>query len=192
MALRLSMGAGAFVLSAAAVVGCSKPTTATTSSGEAVGASGYVTEAPTSTKDPDVTSTEVTHKFTGNIADANAGRILFMTHNCVGCHGGLAGGGMGPSLRDTVWKFGGSEQELFASIHDGRPNGMPAWGKSTSLVGEQQDTLSDHEIQQIIAYIHSMRTSDEPTFFFWNQQPGAPAPTAAATRSPGSSGQKSG
>ena len=188
MALRLSMGAGVLVLSAAAVAGCSKPTTATTSLGEAVGSSGYVTETPTSNKDPDVTSTEVTHKFTGNIADANAGRILFMTHNCVGCHGGLAGGAMGP-IR-TVWKYGGSDQELFAFIHDGRPNGMPAWGKTTSLVGEQQDTLSDHEIQQIIAYIHSMRTSDEPTFFFWNQQPGAPAPTTATTT--GSSGQKSG
>jgi cytochrome c551/c552 len=194
MALRLSIGAGAVLFGAAAVAGCSKPTTtATSSAGEAAAiTSGYVTESPSSDKDADVTGIEVTHKFTGNIADANAGRVLFLTHNCVGCHGGLAGGAMGPSLRDTVWKFGGSDQALFASIHDGRPDGMPAWGKTTSVVGEQHDTLSDQQIQQLITYIHSMRTSDEPTFFFWNEQPGQSGSTSATSTGTGSSGQKSG
>lgn len=173
MALGRSIGAGVVLLgAAAAAVACSKSsTTNNTSSGEATSDSGYITETPSSDKDADVTATEVTHKFTGNVADANAGRVIFITHNCIGCHGGLAGGAMGPSLRDTVWKYGGTDQDLYASIHDGRPNGMPAWGKTTSTVGRQQDTLADAQIRQVITYIRSLRTDAEPTFFFWNEQP---------------------
>lgn len=101
--------------------------------------------------------TEVALKpFTGNIAQAEMGRYDFVRFNCYGCHGGLAGGAMGPSLRDTVWKYGGSDQQIYSSIHDGRPMGMPKWA----------GTLSDSQINDIIAYIHSLRTTKEPKFFF--------------------------
>lgn len=96
------------------------------------------------------------HKFTGNVQQAQAGRKLFIEYNCYSCHGGLAGGAMGPSLRDTTWKYGGSDQQIYASIHDGRPMGMPTWGK----------TLSDAQIKDLIQYIRSMRTPDEPKEFF--------------------------
>ncbi|HWG51880.1 MAG TPA: c-type cytochrome, partial [Gemmatimonadaceae bacterium] len=96
-------------------------------------------------------------RFTGDTAQASAGRLLFLQENCYGCHGGLAGGAMGPSLRDTVWKYGGGEAEIYNSIHDGRPLGMPAWGKM----------LSQKQIDELVTYIHSMRTPQEPTFFFW-------------------------
>src|SRR5207248_9628605 len=33
------------------------------------------------------------------------GRRLFVQYNCSGCHGGRAGGGMGPSLRDQIWIY---------------------------------------------------------------------------------------
>jgi cytochrome c551/c552 len=168
-----ALGAGAALVCLIGL-GCGRTdNTGNAEVGQAAGTgsdSGFITEDPRSNKDPDVTSTQVTHKFTGNIADANAGRVLFMTHNCVGCHGGLAGGAMGPSLRDTVWKYGGTDQALYASIHDGRPQGMPAWGQTSSVVGQQGDTLSDQQIKQIVTYIRSLRTSDEPTFFFWNQR----------------------
>ncbi|HEX5436276.1 MAG TPA: c-type cytochrome [Gemmatimonadaceae bacterium] len=159
-----------FALSAIACGGQKQGTT--TAQGGNVGSSsdtsGYVTESPNSNKNPAVTSTEITHEFTGNVADANAGRVLFLTHNCVGCHGGLAGGAMGPSLRDTTWKYGGSDQGIAASIRDGRPGGMPAWGHA-NVVG-QENTLSNDQIQKLITYIHSMRTKEEPTFFFWAER----------------------
>lgn len=163
-----------FALSAVACGGQQKGQT--TAQGGNVGissdtAAGFVTESPTSNKNPAVKSTEVTHKFTGNIEEANSGRVLFITHNCIGCHGGLAGGAMGPSLRDTTWKFGGTDQAITASIRDGRPAGMPAWGHA-SAVG-QGNTLNDQQIQQIITYVKSIRTDAEPTFFFWNERPGA-------------------
>jgi mono/diheme cytochrome c family protein len=100
------------------------------------------------------------HPFTGDPAQAQRGRYLFVEYNCYGCHGGLAGGAMGPSLRDTTWKFGGSDEQVYASIRDGRPNGMPAWG----------NTLSEAQIRDIIGYIRSMRTTAEPKFFFINAQ----------------------
>jgi mono/diheme cytochrome c family protein len=94
--------------------------------------------------------------FSGDPAVARQGRELFIRFNCYGCHGGLAGGAMGPSLRDTTWKFGGTDSAIFSSIHDGRPAGMPTWGR----------TLSKDQIATLIVYIRSLRTSAEPTFFW--------------------------
>ncbi len=102
---------------------------------------------------------EALHPFSGDTVMANAGRLVFLQHNCYSCHGGLAGGAMGPSLRDTTWKYGGADSLIFRSIHDGRPMGMPAWGNQ----------LSTQEIDDIITYIHSLRTPAEPQFFFWSQ-----------------------
>ena len=80
-----------------------------------------------------VASTNVAmREFHGDEAVAKQGRELFIRFNCYGCHGGLAGGAMGPSLRDTTWKFGGTDSAIFSSIHDGRPAGMPTWGSMLS------------------------------------------------------------
>lgn len=94
--------------------------------------------------------------FGGDKTLAIAGREIFIPHNCYGCHGGLAGGAMGPSLRDTTWKYGGSDTAIYHSIHDGRPMGMPPWA----------GRLNDREIGALIQYIRSIRTRDEPQFFF--------------------------
>ncbi|HEX6212646.1 MAG TPA: c-type cytochrome [Methylomirabilota bacterium] len=86
-------------------------------------------------------------------ADAREnGRRLFVWFNCAGCHGGHGGGGMGPSLRDVEWIYGSSDAHIFDSIAAGRAHGMPAWG--TQVPSEQ--------IWELVAYIRSMRTDDEP------------------------------
>jgi cytochrome c oxidase cbb3-type subunit 3 len=87
--------------------------------------------------------------------DANAlqnGRILFVRYNCSGCHGGRAGGGMGPSLRDEDWLYGGSDADVFDSIAQGRGMGMPAWGTR----------IPEAQIWQLVAYVKSLRTPREP------------------------------
>jgi hypothetical protein len=94
--------------------------------------------------------------FGGDKTLAVAGREIFISHNCYGCHGGLAGGAMGPSLRDTTWKYGGTDSAIYHSIHDGRPLGMPPWA----------GRLDDRQIGALIQYIRSIRTKDEPQFFF--------------------------
>lgn len=80
------------------------------------------------------------------------GRKLFVQYNCAGCHGGRAGGGMGPSLRDTDWRYGGSPDRIFNSIAQGRGFGMPAWGAR----------LPEKEIWEITAYVSALRTPSEP------------------------------
>jgi cytochrome c oxidase cbb3-type subunit 3 len=62
------------------------------------------------------------------------GRLLYQSFNCSGCHGGAGGGGIGPPLADADWIYGGSDANIYATIVQGRPNGMPAFGPS--LQGE--------------------------------------------------------
>jgi cytochrome c oxidase cbb3-type subunit 3 len=80
------------------------------------------------------------------------GRRLFVWYNCAGCHGGHAGGGMGPSLRDVDWIYGDSDANVFSSIAEGRAHGMPAWGTR----------LPEDQIWKLAAYIKSLRTPLEP------------------------------
>lgn len=105
---------------------------------------------PTPGPGPD-TLPEPSNPYGGDRAAMGEGRRLFGWYNCSGCHGDHAGGGMGPSLRDSVWLYGGTEARIFKSIAEGRRNGMPAWGK-----------LPPDQIWKLVAYIKSLRTSNEP------------------------------
>jgi cytochrome c oxidase cbb3-type subunit 3 len=80
------------------------------------------------------------------------GRRLFVWMNCAGCHGTHAGGGMGPSLRDSAWLYGASDAAIYSSIAHGRQRGMPAWG--TKLPRDQ--------IWKLVAYVKSLGTTSEP------------------------------
>jgi cytochrome c oxidase cbb3-type subunit 3 len=83
---------------------------------------------------------------------AAEGRELFVRMNCSGCHGGRAGGGMGPSLRDVDWMYGDTPAQIFSSIAEGRAHGMPAWGTH----------LPDDQIWKLVTYIETLRTPMEP------------------------------
>jgi cytochrome c oxidase cbb3-type subunit 3 len=80
------------------------------------------------------------------------GRRLFDWYNCSGCHGGHAGGGMGPSLRDQIWIYGKRDDQIYDSIAQGRANGMPAWGSK----------IPELQIWELVSYIKSLRTPQEP------------------------------
>lgn len=80
------------------------------------------------------------------------GRQLFIRFNCSGCHGGRAGGGMGPSLRDVDWLYGNHDRQVFSSIVEGRAHGMPAW----------DSRLTADQVWKLVVYIKSLRTSQEP------------------------------
>lgn len=56
------------------------------------------------------------------------GTRLF-ANNCAVCHGADAGGNYGfPDLSDNDWLYGGSPEQIKASITHGRAGNMPAWG----------------------------------------------------------------
>lgn len=77
--------------------------------------------------------------------DVAQGKTLFEKMNCMGCHG-HGGGGMGPALSDDYWIYGGQLVDIYHSIRDGRPNGMPFW----------RDRLTDTQIWQLASYVRSM------------------------------------
>jgi cytochrome c oxidase cbb3-type subunit 3 len=79
------------------------------------------------------------------------GRQLFMSFNCAGCHGGAGGGGIGPPLADDQWIYGGSDANIYASIVQGRPNGMPAFGPG----------LQGEAVWKLAAYVKSLHTRAE-------------------------------
>jgi cytochrome c oxidase cbb3-type subunit 3 len=101
---------------------------------------------------PSVLLGDLHDPYDGNAAAAAEGRQLFVSYNCSGCHGGRAGGGMGPSLRDASWIYGGSDVQVYGSIFEGRPNGMPTWGSK----------LSADQIWKLVAYIRTLSTPKEP------------------------------
>jgi cytochrome c oxidase cbb3-type subunit 3 len=88
----------------------------------------------------------------GNVPAMTEGRQLFVRMNCSGCHGGHAGGGMGPSLRDVDWLYGDTDAQVFSSIAEGRAHGMPSWGTK----------LQNDQLWKLVAYVKSLRTPDEP------------------------------
>lgn len=90
--------------------------------------------------------------FAGDAAAATEGRQLFVQYNCSGCHGGRAGGGMGPSLRDSLWIHGNSDTQLLSTILEGRSAGMPAWGSR----------LPEQQVWKLITYIRTLGTPAEP------------------------------
>lgn len=73
------------------------------------------------------------------------GQRLYQQFNCVGCHF-HGGGGIGPPLMDEQWIYGSDPENLFATIVEGRPNGMP------SFAGK----IPDHQVWMIVSYVRSM------------------------------------
>lgn len=94
----------------------------------------------------------VVNPYANQPAAAATGRQLFVGFNCAGCHSGYAGGGMGPSLRDSLWIYGDEDAQIFSTIAEGRPYGMPAWGTR----------LTDDQIWMLVTYIKTLGTSGEP------------------------------
>ena len=89
---------------------------------------------------------ELNNPFEGNAEAVQRGSQLFVAYNCVDCHGADGSGAIGPSLGDGRWRFGGSRGELFESIYQGRPEGMPAWG----------GRISDEQIWMLVSYLRSL------------------------------------
>jgi cytochrome c oxidase cbb3-type subunit 3 len=83
--------------------------------------------------------------FRGNAFGLSEGKRLFSEMNCVGCHA-HGGGGIGPALMDAQWIYGSRPDQIFATILEGRPNGMPSF----------QGQLTDQQVWQIVAYIESL------------------------------------
>jgi len=95
---------------------------------------------------PNPTALRLTSPFGADRQVVAVGSQLYLSYNCVDCHGMDGSGAMGPSLADGRWRYGGMPAEVFESIYQGRPEGMPAWG----------GRISDADIWRLVAYVRSL------------------------------------
>lgn len=80
-----------------------------------------------------------------NAWHVSQGQQLYKWFNCTGCHAN-GGGSIGPALMDGEWRYGGSIEQIHASIVQGRPNGMPSFSGK----------IPDEQIWEIAAYVRTM------------------------------------
>jgi cytochrome c oxidase cbb3-type subunit III len=87
----------------------------------------------------------VKNTYEENAYAVSQGQQLYESYNCVGCHF-HGGGGIGPPLMDDKWIYGSDPQNIFETIVEGRPNGMPSF----------RGKIPDTQVWQITAYVRSM------------------------------------
>ncbi len=73
------------------------------------------------------------------------GKRFYRWFNCLGCHA-QGGGAIGPALMDESWIYGKEPASIFATIMEGRPNGMPSY----------RGRIPEEQAWQIVAYVRSM------------------------------------
>ena len=95
-------------------------------------------------------------RYEENAYAVNQGKRLYRWYNCSGCHSN-GGGGMGVPLMDEKWLYGHEPRAIYATIVEGRPNGMPSF----------RQKIPDSQVRQLAAYVRSMsgqlRKDVEPT-----------------------------
>lgn len=94
---------------------------------------------------PKKVDVDVKSPYAANAYAISQGQRLFGQMNCTGCHA-HGGGAIGPPLMDDKWIYGSDPENIFASIAEGRPNGMPSFGGK----------LGDDSIWQLVAYVQSL------------------------------------
>jgi len=94
---------------------------------------------------PMLDSTHLTNAYQENAYAISEGQRLFAWYNCSGCHAN-GGGGMGPPLMDDEWIYGAAPENVYLTIVQGRPNGMPSFGSR----------IPTPQIWQLVAYVRSL------------------------------------
>lgn len=94
---------------------------------------------------PYTADVRVANPYEGNAWAISEGKRLYTWYNCQGCHAN-GGGGMGPALMDDQWIYGSDPENIFATIVEGRPNGMPAF----------RGKIPEYQVWQIAAYVQSL------------------------------------
>jgi cytochrome c oxidase cbb3-type subunit III len=83
--------------------------------------------------------------YESNAYQLSQGQTLYSAFNCVGCHA-HGGGDVGPALMDDKWIYGGEIDQIYLSIAQGRPNGMPAFA----------GRIPPQQMWQIAAFVRSL------------------------------------
>jgi cytochrome c oxidase cbb3-type subunit 3 len=97
------------------------------------------------------TEAKVKNDYEKNAYAISQGQKYFETFNCAGCHS-HGGGGMGPALMDDKWRYGSEPDQIFATITEGRPNGMPSF----------RGHITDDQAWDLVSYVRSLSGLDDP------------------------------
>ena len=89
---------------------------------------------------------QVKSPYQDNAWGMGEGKRLYGAYNCAPCHGVNGGGAIGPALMDDKWIYGSKPDQIYATISQGRPDGMPAFGGH----------IPAQQIWQLVAYVESM------------------------------------
>jgi cytochrome c oxidase cbb3-type subunit 3 len=89
-------------------------------------------------------------RYDDNAYAISQGRTLYASMNCGGCHA-QGGGGIGPALMDEKWIYGSRPTEIFETITQGRPNGMPSF----------EHRLTEQQVWQLVAYVRTVGSLTE-------------------------------
>ena len=89
---------------------------------------------------------EVKSPYQENAWGIGEGKRLYSAYNCAACHGVNGGGAIGPPLMDDKWIYGAKPDQIYATISQGRPDGMPSFGGH----------LPTQQIWQLVAYVQAM------------------------------------
>ncbi|SRR5258706_452692 len=85
--------------------------------------------------------------YENNAYAMTEGQRLYEWYNCSGCHA-RGGGGIGPPLMAKVWRYGTDPGNIYTSIVEGRPNGMPSW----------RGKMPEYQVWQIVTYVQTLQT----------------------------------
>ncbi len=91
------------------------------------------------------TQPKTANPYEGNVAAINEGKLLYNRFNCVGCHA-AGGGAIGPALMDDKWAYGSDPGDIFTTIAEGRPRGMPGF----------RDKIPEDDMWKIVAYVRAL------------------------------------
>ena len=95
---------------------------------------------------PSIVSAATEHPYDRNAYAIAQGKRLYSQMNCAGCHGLAGGGSIGPPLMDSKWIYGSDPANIFSTIVEGRPNGMPSF----------RGKLSNDQVWQLAAYVRDL------------------------------------
>jgi cytochrome c oxidase cbb3-type subunit III len=94
---------------------------------------------------PSVVAESTKSPYGNNAYALSEGKRVYNQMNCSGCHF-QGGGGIGPPLMDDDWIYGSDPSQIFTTIVEGRPNGMPSF----------KGKLSNQQVWQLVAYVRSL------------------------------------
>ena len=92
---------------------------------------------------PMIVDPEMRDPYSRNAWAVSEGKRLYEQMNCAHCHGARGGGSMGPSLIDSLWLYGREPENVFATVVEGRPRGMPAY----------RNRLGNDDVWKLVAYV---------------------------------------